>query len=415
MAIFDNLNKTSSGGVAAGVVDYYERTLLENIRPEMVHGRDAQHRPLPEHNGRYVNFRRMIPFEAATEPLTEGVTPTGQELRQAAFTVMVRPYGRHVEVTDELNFFQLDNLHRETAQLLSDQAVLTLDTLCRDAMNAGLNVQYPAGVTERSGISASDKLTASAVKEAVRTLKRANAKPFPDGFYHAVIHPDAVFDLSGDSNWIDLARYQDKSKIEKYELGCLYKVKFFESPNAKVFSAESKLYGTTSSLTLTAYDADSRTMTVSDTLDETAARTLTGKAVLVRYSTVSGGTTVNHDTSMCVERVLPAQKKIVFRWTPGTDVTGNWTSAKNACVVPCGGGADGAKVYSTLVYGQNAFGCVELGGKGRNVKIIINPPGSAGAQDPLAQRGTIAWKVRGFGCGILQDAFMVRIEHGATA
>jgi hypothetical protein len=49
------------------------------------------------------------------------------------------------------------------------------------------------------------------------------------------------------------------------------------------------------------------------------------------------------------------------------------------------------------------------------VKIIINPPGSAGADDPLEQRGTIAWKVKGFCCVILQDAFIVRIEHGTTA
>ena len=84
MAIFDNLNLTTSQGVAPGVVDYYERTLIENVRPEMVHGRDAQKRLLPEHNGKHVQFRRMIPYEACTEPLKEGVTPDGQEIRQCA-------------------------------------------------------------------------------------------------------------------------------------------------------------------------------------------------------------------------------------------------------------------------------------------------------------------------------------------
>ena len=48
MALFDNMNLTTSQGVAPGVVDYYERTLIENVRPEMVHGRDAQKRLLPE-------------------------------------------------------------------------------------------------------------------------------------------------------------------------------------------------------------------------------------------------------------------------------------------------------------------------------------------------------------------------------
>ncbi|MBR6568844.1 MAG: N4-gp56 family major capsid protein, partial [Clostridia bacterium] len=122
MALFDNMNMTTSAGVAPGVVDYYERTLVENARPEMVHGRDAQKRTLPEHNGKHVQFRRMIPYEACTEPLKEGVTPAGQEIKQTAFTAMVKPYGRHVELTDELNFYQLDNMHQEVAKLLSDQA-----------------------------------------------------------------------------------------------------------------------------------------------------------------------------------------------------------------------------------------------------------------------------------------------------
>jgi N4-gp56 family major capsid protein len=71
-------------------------------------------------------------------------------------------------------------------------------------------------------------------------------------------------------------------------------------------------------------------------------------------------------------------------------------------------------VFGTLVYGQNAYGDIELDGNGGNVKVIINPPGSSGAADPLEQRGTIAWKVKGYCATILQDSFLVRIEHGAT-
>lgn len=412
MAVFDNLNKSTSAGVAPGLVDYYEKKLLENVKPEMVHARDAQRRPLPENNGKHVNFRRMIPFDPVTAPLSEGVTPTGQTIRQTAFTAMVKPYGRHVEITDELDLYHLDNLHRETATLLSDQAALSLDTICRDAMCAGMNVQYAGSATSRGALAATDKLTAADIKKAVRTLKRANCKPFADGFYHAIIHPDAVFDLTANSSeWIDVAKYQDKSKIERYELGCLYKVKFFESTNAKVFKAATYLYGTKTSLTIATVNAANRTVTVSEAISEDEARELTGKMVDVEY-TKSTAKTV---TSMCVERVDAANKKIIFRWMPGSATTDEWTTTNSAKIVPTGGGASGVNVYGTLVYGQNAFGNVELGGTGKNVKIIINPPGSAGADDPLEQRGTIAWKVKGFCCVILQDSFMVRIEHGATA
>jgi len=409
MAVFDNLNKTYSPGVAPSVVEYYERSLLENMKPEMVHNRDAQKRTLPEHNGKTVKFRRFTPFAAITEPLAEGVTPAGQTLTETAFTAMVKPYGGHVELTDEINFYLLDNMHQETAKLLADQAALSLDTISRNALNAGMNVQYANSKTSRGALASTDKLTFAEIKTAVRNLKRKNVKPFADGFYHAIVHPDVVHDLTADTMWVDVAKYQDKVKTERYELGTIYKVKFFESTNAMVFKAQTYIYGTKSSLTATAFDAATKCMTVSDSISEDDARAMTGLLVNVQITKSSA----NSVTPMCIERVDATNKKVYFRWVPAS--TTDWTTTNALKIVPYGGGASGADVYSTLIYGENAFGTIELGGTGRNVQIIINAPGSSGALDPLAQRGTIAWKVKGFCTVILQDDFIVRLESGATA
>lgn len=409
MAVFDNLNKTYSPGVAPSVVEYYERSLLENMKPEMVHNRDAQKRTLPEHNGKTVKFRRFTPFAAITEPLAEGVTPAGQTLTETAFTAMVKPYGGHVELTDEINFYLLDNMHQETAKLLADQAALSLDTISRNALNAGMNVQYANSKTSRGALASTDKLTFAEIKTAVRNLKRKNVKPFADGFYHAIVHPDVVHDLTEDTMWKDVSKYQDKVKTERYELGTIYKVKFFESTNAMVFKAQTYIYGTKASLTATAFDAATKCMTVSDSISEDDARAMTGLLVNVQITKTS----VDSVTPMCIERVDATNKKVYFRWVPAS--TTDWTTTNALKVVPYGGGASGADVYSTLIYGENAFGTIELGGTGRNVQIIINAPGSSGALDPLAQRGTIAWKVKGFCTVILQDDFIVRLESGATA
>ncbi|MDR0928361.1 MAG: N4-gp56 family major capsid protein, partial [Oscillospiraceae bacterium] len=96
MAVFDNLNRTTNAGVAPGVADYYDRELLKNVQPELVHCKDLQKRPLPQNNGRRVQFRRFMPFGAVTTPLSEGVTPDGQELMQTALYATVKPYGAHV-------------------------------------------------------------------------------------------------------------------------------------------------------------------------------------------------------------------------------------------------------------------------------------------------------------------------------
>lgn len=410
MALFDNLNYTYSPGVSPSVIQYHERTLLKNMKPEMIHNRDAQKRTLPEGNGKTVKFRRFNPFPAITKPLAEGVTPDGQTLVETAFTVMVKPYGGHVEITDELNLYMLDNMHQEANTLLSDQAALSLDTISRDALNAGLNVQYTGANTSRGTIQAQDVLTYADIKKAVRTLKRRNVKPFADGYYHAIVHTDVVHDLTSDPMWVDVAKYQDKQKTEKYELGCIYKVKFYESTNAKVFRPETYIYGEVASITANAnFNAAKRYMSTAAVISPDEAREMTGKLVNVQYT--AGGST--YTTPMCIEHVDYEEKRIYFRWVPN-DTTA-WTSANGLKIVPYGGGAGGIDVFSTLVYGQDAFGTVELGGNGRNVQVIIHPPGSAGADDPYNQRGTIAWKVKGFCTAILQDDFIIRIESGASA
>jgi len=413
MAVYDNLNYSYSAGLRPGLPEqYYERALLENMKPELIHSRDGQKRTLPLGNGKRVQFRRFTPFAAITTPLAEGVTPEGQTLTQTAITAMVKPYGGYVELTDETDLYHLDNISQETAKLLSDQAALSLDTISRDALNAGMNVQYVGSNTTRATVAATDILTYAQIKKAVRTLKRKNVKPFGDGYYHAIVHPDVVHDLTSDTMWVDVTKYQDKQQVEKYELGTIYKVKFFESTNAKTFPGETYLWGTTASLAASAaFDRTDMSMKYSvTTVTEDIARQLTGK--LVNFSSTKNSTETL--TPMCIDRIDAVNKKIYFRWMPAKSVTDDWTTTNTACIKPTGAGASGYEVYSTLVYGMDAFGTIELAGGGQNVQIIIHAPGEVGA-DPLNQKSTIGWKVKGFCTTILQDDFIVRIESGASA
>jgi N4-gp56 family major capsid protein len=75
------------------------------------------------------------------------------------------------------------------------------------------------------------------------------------------------------------------------------------------------------------------------------------------------------------------------------------------------GGTD-IDVYPILVFGRDAFGMVPLKGKSAMTPMVVNPKPTSG--DPLAQRGTVGWKLWS-GTIILQDAFMARLEVGATA
>ncbi|MDR2513950.1 MAG: N4-gp56 family major capsid protein [Christensenellaceae bacterium] len=81
-----------------------------------------------------------------------------------------------------------------------------------------------------------------------------------------------------------------------------------------------------------------------------------------------------------------------------------------------GVGNAGADLGATVVFGEDAYGVVDLGTVGDTpVRTIIKPLGSAGSSDPLDQIATVGWKVNGFTSVILNENWLVRIEHGIEA
>ena len=67
-------------------------------------------------------------------------------------------------------------------------------------------------------------------------------------------------------------------------------------------------------------------------------------------------------------------------------------------------------VHCTLVFGKDAYGVIDVEGKGA-VQLIVKPHGSGGTNDPLDQRATIGAKVMAYTAAILNDLWLVRIEH----
>lgn len=73
-----------------------------------------------------------------------------------------------------------------------------------------------------------------------------------------------------------------------------------------------------------------------------------------------------------------------------------------------GSGTGGIDVYATLIIAKYAYGVSRI--SGASLQNIVKPLGSAGSADPLDQRETSGWKAS-FVATILNDAFLVRIEH----
>jgi N4-gp56 family major capsid protein len=163
-------------------------------------------------------------------------------------TATVKYYGDYVTLTDVLILETYDPILTETADILGEQAGLSLDTMLRDIMAAGTTIQYASTAVSDGTVTAAMKLTRDEVKQAVRTLRGNNAKVItkmidpstgyntvPVGnSYVGIVSEDSAFDLDDATGWIPVEKYPNKSNVMPDEIGALGNVRFVMSTNAYV-------------------------------------------------------------------------------------------------------------------------------------------------------------------------------------
>lgn len=232
----DVTNVTTQDSMSVDMKTFYDRNLLENAEPELVHDQWAQTRDIPKNGGKKIEFRKFSQLPKMLTPLTEGVTPDGQEISVSNLEAEVRQYGGYVKVSDVLQMTAIDNVVVETTDMIGSQAGRTLDTISREVMNAGTNVQYAEGqVNSRSALTSDHKLTVKAVKLAKRMLEKQHAKKI-NGYYVGIIHPDIAFDLTEDERWIEAHKYARPEELFNGEIGMIEGVRFVKTTEAKIFA-----------------------------------------------------------------------------------------------------------------------------------------------------------------------------------
>lgn len=418
LRIFDNTQTTllnSTGNdLSPEMKTYYQKRLIDNAEPELLHDQFGSKYPIPRNGGKTTEFRRYSSLKKALTPLTEGVTPSGNKLNVSTVNATVSQYGDYIEISDVLDLTAIDRNIEEATKLLGSQAGRTLDTITREVITAGTNVMYApkvSGSTEtevlaRGSLDATALLTPKMIRKAAAKLKRMNAKPIDDSFV-AIIHPDVACDLQGDPEWIEAHKYATPENIYNGEIGKLAGVRFVETTEAKIIGPS--------------FGAGLARYTLKTALDGTGSTNIiveeaisADEATAITAAIAAGQTTiiVGDKTATLASVSAGAAGSAKF-------VTTAAVKSVSAGATVCGGGAaaDGGAVYITMVIGLNAYGITDIEGGG--LQHIIKQLGSAGSADPLNQRATTGWKALKTAERLVEEN-MVRIEHcsasfGATA
>lgn len=235
---FNNNTQTTSV-VPESIAKYYDKALLELLRHKMqLHLKFAQKRPMPKKAGDTISFRKIEKLEPALTPLTEGVTPDGNSVGMTEITAQTNQYGDFIEFSDLFDIMTIDPIILEYIAEMADQAKETLDILGREALSSGTNVMYAGGKTGRAELADGDILTVTDVRKVVRFFRKNYVKPIngTGGDYACLISPDTEFDFFDDPQFRQIADYGGNVKpLMDNEVGRFHNVRFYMTPNAKVF------------------------------------------------------------------------------------------------------------------------------------------------------------------------------------
>jgi len=401
--LFDgNTNTTGDTGMSDEMKTYYSDTLIDMAEPKLVHDQFAQKHPIPKNGGKIIEFRKYSPLPKLTTPLSEGVTPDGQKLTMSVISAQVAQYGGFIELSDILLLTAIDNNLVQATKLLGSQAGRTLDTITRDVLAGGDNVQYGANAVSARYLvtggetSGNHYLSVDSIKRAVRYLKTMNAEPIGDS-YVALIHPDATYDITNDDDWKYPHQYVDTENMYSGEIGKIAGCRFVETTEAKVIHAANLTAASRNLTVKTTLGAPGVTVAVDEAITDAEAAALVGRKVILNghlYTLASSAAgAAGAATITATENVTVAD---------GTD---------GIVVYPGEAGAKGRDLYATLVLGENAYGTTEIEGGG--LQHIVKQLGSAGTADPLNQRATAGWKAIKVAKRLVEE-YMIRVETAST-
>ena len=255
---------TAYGDISPRTAAYAEKELLKRGLPYLVLEKFGQAKALPANSTKVIKFRRYSALSNTPVALTEGVTPSSQQLAVVDVTATLSQYGGLTTISDVILDTHEDQTLNEAVALLGEQAAQMIEKMRFGVLKAGTNVLYANG-SARNAVNT--ELTVDIQRRAVRALKRQNTRfittivrstpsfgteNVAPGFV-ALIHPDLEASVRSLTGFVPAEKYGTMTPWEN-ELGKCEDVRYVSSTIFEPFANAGGAKGTMLSTGGTAAD-----------------------------------------------------------------------------------------------------------------------------------------------------------------
>lgn len=364
--------RTQASGLANAKIDNNTllRALAYSLADHVLYNLGEKQKVKRNAGTNTVQWRGYKPLPVADNRhvITEGVNPEGMKVGARTVTGQVAVYGAYLEVTRQVETYNLDQLLVEYGPLIVNHASETLELITRDAIEEDGGTYYvvPAGTASPSdtAITADNVLTLDVcrlVANQIKVSRRRGHKKAGYNKYIVVTSTEGMQDLLDDENLLKRAMVPGNTNkpvmdngLESYDV---YNLRFME-------------YN---------YPVINEVVTYKASTDTTVDASKT-------YYTRSGSGT--------------SQSPYVY--TKVASPTGNPSTSSYYEV------NTDVQVYHTYVFGENAYAVMDLNSAGIEMKRFGF---EAKKGDNLGQIASLGWITMGFGAQVLDPVACTIIHH----
>ena len=250
------MTMTAYGDVSPRVGIIAITQFLKHAEHPIVFNKLGQIERVPKNKGQTIKWRRWVPFDPITTPLTEGVTPSSQKLAVVDVTASLGQYGNWSEITDVIQDTHEDPILQGMMQIHGQQASESFETLTYLTLRAGTNVVYANG-SARNAVNT--KVSLGKIRSAVRTLNKNKCRKKTtilapsvnyktqaiEAAYVAVCHTDLEPDIRDLQGFVPVSQYGSRQTICPQEFGSVENVRFITTTVATPFADAGGLDGDT--------------------------------------------------------------------------------------------------------------------------------------------------------------------------